>query len=30
MHLDIPTIAQLVMFAVAFYVLYVSFTKDSM
>lgn len=29
MTLDIPTIAQIVMFVVAFYILYVSFLKDS-
>jgi hypothetical protein len=28
MHLDFETIVQLVMFVVAFYVMYVSFTKD--
>jgi len=29
MTLGIPTIAQIIMFAVAFYILYVSFLKDS-
>lgn len=28
MHLDFETIVQLVMFVVAFYVMYVAFTKD--